>query len=215
MSLFVKICGITSTETARVAAEAGADAIGLVFADSPRRVDTRRAADIAAAVPAHVWKVGLFVNADADAMNAVVDEVGLTHVQLHGDESPELLPLLYTPALKAFGLRDEASITAMHEWLVCIDGGELEAVLLDAFCPDARGGTGKRIDADLLRAARANGWLEGAGNIMLAGGLTPENVAEAVALVQPWGVDVSSGVESSPGVKDPEAIRRFIAAARE
>jgi phosphoribosylanthranilate isomerase len=214
MNPFVKICGITSVDAALAAAEAGADAIGLVFAESPRQIDTHLAADIAAAVPDHVWKVGLFVNAEADAINAVVDEVGLTHVQLHGDESPELLPLLYAPALKAFRLRDEAAITELHEWLVCIDGGELEAVLLDAFCPDARGGTGKRIDADLLRAAIDNGWFEGVGKIMLAGGLTPENVAKAVALVQPWGVDVSSGVESSPGVKDPEKIRRFIAAAR-
>ncbi len=214
MSSFVKICGVTCIEHARAAADAGANAVGLVFAESPRRIAPADAAGIVRALPAKLWKVGLFVDADADTINMHVRDVGLTHVQLHGQEPPTLPSELAAPVLKAFRLQDAESITKMHDWLVCVAPERLAAVLIDAFSPAAHGGTGKRIDKHLLGEAVAQGWLQGIDHLMLAGGLTPENVVESMDFVRPWGVDVSSGVESSPGVKDPERILRFIAAAR-
>lgn len=214
MSLFVKICGLTRIDHARRAVQAGADAIGLVFADSPRQIDPALAAEIVAALPPDVWKVGLFVNEPADVVNDTVQAVGLSHVQLHGEESPCMLDELTVPVLKAFRLRDASSIVEMHDWLVCAPPDRLAAVLVDAFSPSAHGGTGKQIERDLLTEAAEHGGFDEIEHLMLAGGLTPENVAELVTLVQPWGVDVSSGVEASPGVKDPQKILRFIAAAR-
>lgn len=214
MNTFVKICGLTCIEHARAAADAGADAVGLVFADSPRRIEPAAAAEIVRALPADIWKVGLFVNADAATINRHIEDVGLSHVQLHGEASASLPDELAAPVLKAFRLRNADSITEMHDWLVCATPERLAAVLIDAFSPVAHGGTGKRIDTDLLAEAVECGWLEDIDHLMLAGGLTPENVVDSMALVRPWGVDVSSGVEAAPGIKDPEKILRFIAAAR-
>lgn len=207
----IKICGITSPHDAVAAAEAGADAIGLVFADSPRRVTPRRARDIVAALPPFVDAVGVFVNARSASVLKVAAEVGFSTVQLHGDESPSLVTQLGgLRVIKALAVRYRDFLDDVHRFAeagVC-------GILLDAFNPKARGGSGKRFDWDLVAGAQAAGALDGAPPIILAGGLTPENVAAGIKRLHPWGVDVSSGVESEPGIKDREKMLRFVAAAK-
>ena len=198
----VKICGITSLEDALVSVDAGADALGFVFFDkSPRNIEPEAAARIIAAVPPFVQVVGLFVNADLDFVNATADRCRLDIVQLHGDESPSYCQAVHRRVMKAFRVRGMESLVAMAQYRV-------SAYLLDAYSPDAFGGTGARFDWDCAVAAKSQ------GQIVLAGGLDPDNVASAVAKVAPYGVDVSSGVESSPGRKDPEKVRRFIREAK-
>lgn len=198
----VKICGITSLEDALVAVDAGADALGFVFYDnSPRNIDPDAAARIIAAIPPFVQVVGLFVNADLDLVNTTADRCRLDIVQLHGDESPSYCQAVRRRVMKAFRVRGMESLVAMAEYRV-------SAYLLDAYSPNAYGGTGARFDWDCAVAAKSQ------GRIVLAGGLDPDNVASAVATVAPYGVDVSSGVELSPGRKDPEKVRRFIKEAK-
>lgn len=198
----VKICGITSLEDALVAVDAGADALGFVFYDnSPRNIEPEAAARIIAAVPPFVQVVGLFVNADLDFVNATADRCRLDIVQLHGDESPSYCQAVRRRVMKAFRVHGMESLAAMSEYRV-------SAYLLDAYSPNAYGGTGARFDWDCAIAAKSQ------GRIVLAGGLDPDNVASAVAKVAPYGVDVSSGVEMSPGRKDPAKVRRFIKEAK-
>ena len=198
----VKICGITSLEDALVAVEAGADALGFVFFEkSPRHVDPVQAARIIAQLPPFVQVVGLFVNAALDFVNATADSCGLDLVQLHGDESPSYCQLVRRRVMKAFRVQGMESLAAMSDYSVA-------GLLLDAYSPDSYGGTGACFDWGCAVAAKER------GTVILAGGLTPENVASAVARVAPYGVDVSSGVESSPGRKDPEKVRRFISEAK-
>jgi phosphoribosylanthranilate isomerase len=198
----VKICGITSLDDALMAAEAGADALGLVFFEkSPRYVDPERAARIIAAIPPFVQVVGLFVNADLDFVNSTADSCGLDIVQLHGDESPSYCQSVRRRVMKAFRVRGMESLALMADYSV-------SAYLLDAYSPNAYGGTGASFDWDCAVAAKER------GRIILAGGLDADNVASAVAKVAPYGVDVSSGVESSPGIKDPEKVIRFIREAK-
>lgn len=198
----VKICGITSLDDALMAVDAGADALGFVFFDrSPRCVGPEAAARIIAQIPSLVQVVGLFVNAELDFVNRTADSCGLDIVQLHGDESPAYCRLVRRRVMKAFRVRGMESLAAMADYQVA-------AYLLDAYSPNSYGGTGERFDWDCAVAAKER------GNIVLAGGLNPDNVASAVAKVAPYGVDVSSGVESSPGRKDPEKVRRFIQEAK-
>jgi phosphoribosylanthranilate isomerase len=198
----VKICGITSLDDALMAAEAGADALGFVFFEkSPRHVDPHKAAGIIAQIPPFIQVVGLFVNAELNYVNATADLCRLDLVQLHGDESPSYCASVHRRVMKALRVRGISSIAAMSDYRVA-------AFLLDAYCPDSYGGTGKSFDWDCAIAAKEH------GRIVLAGGLDPDNVAAAVARVAPYGVDVSSGVESSPGRKDPEKVRRFIREAK-
>jgi phosphoribosylanthranilate isomerase len=198
----VKVCGICRIEDAVAAAAAGADAIGInFFAGSPRCVPRPAARAIAEAVRGRVVVVGVFVDAGFDEIAAVRAEVGLDRVQLHGDEPPELLRRLGGVAYKAVRLRSREDLARLASY----PGPE---VLIDAFVAGVHGGTGARIETSLAReAARA-------GRVWLAGGLTPENVALAVREVRPYGVDVSSGVERSPGVKDAEKIAAFVRSAR-
>lgn len=200
----VKVCGITRPEDARLAADAGADAIGLVFADSPRKVSMEEAREIAAALPDNVLKVGVFVNAGTEEVLRVADEVGLDYAQLHGDEGPEDVTELRAGGLKvmkAVRVRDAGSLEDLDRY-----GADL--YLLDAYSEKARGGTGERFDWDLAKS------LVGRGNIVVSGGLGPENVREAVGLFDPYGVDASSALEDSPGIKNRDRVRRFVLAAK-
>jgi phosphoribosylanthranilate isomerase len=198
----VKICGITSLEDALMAVEGGADALGFVFFEkSPRHIDPEQAARIIAEIPPFVQVVGLFVNAELDFVNQTADSCRLDIVQLHGDETPSYCDLVRRRVMKAFRVRGMESLAAMAQYKV-------SAFLLDAYSPNSYGGTGACFDWDCAIAAK------GRVPIILAGGLDPDNVASAVAKVAPYGVDVSSGVESSPGRKDPEKVRRFIREAK-
>jgi phosphoribosylanthranilate isomerase len=198
--MFVKVCGITRLEDAEVAVDAGASALGFIFwPRSPRYIEVARAARIIAALPASLTTVGVFVNASLDEIRDVVARSGLTTVQLHGEESPEFAEALGWPVLRATPL--DAVAAEASRW-------PAQTIwLLDAFDPVARGGTGTRIDwnrAAVIARERS---------VVLAGGLTPDNVQEAVATVRPYGVDVSSGVEDAPGIKNAGKVRRFVAHA--
>jgi phosphoribosylanthranilate isomerase len=206
--LLVKICGITSPEDARLASEAGADAIGFVFwLMSPRKVDPQRAATVARGLPDHVLRVGVFVDAPVDEMARVADAVGLDLLQLHGNEPPEALAGLPRPALKAVRVGKGFAAEAATRYAAHAAGLVVDTRLAgDTSMP---GGTGVPFDWSLVEGL--------AGRVpflMLAGGLTPSNVGEAIRSVRPHAVDVSSGVEALPGRKDPEKVRAFMAAAR-
>ena len=237
----VKICGVGRVEDALVAAEAGADFIGLVFAASPRRLSTAQAGEIvralgsplrdAATAPLHQpgaaspaeWfrlaaqalegllerkrplTVGVFADMDFETVNSIADECGVDLIQLSGGESWHDCVLANRQVIKAVHVREGASPDSV---LAEIEAGAAVACLLDPRVAGVRGGTGRRLDWEV--AARVARELP----IMLAGGLTPDNVAEAVRAVRPWAVDVSSGVETA-GVKDGDKIRAFIVAAKE
>ena len=203
MSVTVKICGITSEADALAAAEAGADAIGLMFYEgSPRHVTLERAKAISAALPQHVMRVGVFVNAEEAFVHQALTECMLNILQFHGDETPEECSRYPVMTLKAFRVQGEETLAQLEAY-------PSAGYLLDAYVKDALGGTGATFNWDLAVRAQEFG-----KPIFLAGGLTPENVVEAVRKVQPFGVDVSSGVESEPGRKDAEQMRTFVAAAK-
>lgn len=210
----IKICGITKPRDAKAAVEAGADAIGLNFCpSSPRLVSMEGAAEIVGALPSGVAKVGVFVNMPAQEVCARFDRLGLDWIQLHGDEPPQFLSALGDRrVLRALRVGPDGIAPAERYLAACRDAGRLpQAVLIDAHVPGQYGGTGQAADWGMLAEPRL--WLMGLP-LVLAGGLTPENVAEAIAAVRPDAVDVASGVESSAGWKDPERMARFVAAAR-
>jgi phosphoribosylanthranilate isomerase len=199
-----KICGITRVEDALLAAEAGADAIGLVFYDkSPRAVDVRQARTILAALPPFVTSVGLFVNASRCFIGEVLDAVPLDLLQFHGDETPEQCEGHGRPWFKALRVRPGDDLRAEAARF-----SGARAILLDAYVPGVPGGTGERFDWKLIPADLPR-------PLILAGGLTPDNVAEAIASVRPYGVDVSGGVEASRGIKDAAKVAAFIQRVRE
>lgn len=203
MSTRVKICGITSVADGLAAAEAGADMIGLMFYEqSPRHITLAQAAEIARALPPFVLRVGVFVNPAEDEVTRAIGECGLSLLQFHGDETPEFCTQFGLMSLKALRMRDAESLKTLAQF-------NTDAYLLDAYSPGARGGTGATFNWDLAVEAQKLG-----KPIFLAGGLTPENVAEAVRKVRPFAVDVSSGVESAPGKKDHAKVRAFIQSAR-
>ena len=195
--MFLKICGLTNEADAAHAVAAGATALGVIFApSSPRCVSPDRARDIVEAVPAEVPVVGVFVNAPLEEIVAVVAHTGIRIVQLHGDE-----PERYAAALKVPLLRAADVDAALDAWPTA-------TLLLDAVSSAERGGTGRRVDWDRAAAVARR------RKTVLAGGLTADNVAEAIATVRPFGVDVSSGVEASPGRKDRDKVSRFLANAK-
>ncbi len=197
----IKICGMTRAADAVAAVEAGADAIGLVFwARSPRAVDEEQARDIASTLPPFVSVVGVFVDETRDNVRTIADFVGLTAVQLHGREEPEDWMVFPRPVVKAMPLASYEK----NPWRAT-DAG----ILVDAHDPVTIGGTGRTIDWQQAAAIASE------RHLVLAGGLRPENVGDAVAIVAPWAVDVASGVESAPGIKDHARMRAFIAAVRE
>ena len=203
--MIVKICGITNLDDALSAVEAGADALGFNFyRRSPRYVAPEEARRIVAELPHELMKVGVFVNGGGpEEVARVADEVGLTAVQLHGDEPPEYCRALggrfVIKALRAGSGFEPESVLEY----------EADAILLDAFSDHERGGTGLVVDWDVARRVR-----ELVPRLFLAGGLGPENVADAVGAVGPYAVDACSRLESAPGRKDPARVRAFVAAAR-
>jgi len=197
----VKICGITSLEDAVAAVEAGADALGFLFTEGPRHVPLERAQEIITEVPAFVSRVGIFANAPLETVQKAIEACGLDHVQLHGQEPPQFCEVLGNRAIKAFRVKDK---TIIHQimWYPVIH------ILLDA--RDEAG------DASGLRHAwRVARGLRHQYRVILGGGLTPENVTKAVAFARPWAVDVCTGVEVRPGIKDPKKIRSFIRRAKQ
>jgi phosphoribosylanthranilate isomerase len=212
----VKIEGLRDPATAMRIAQMGADAIGVVFAESPRWVSPEQARAIVDILPPWVATVGVFVNAQADTINRVVERTRIGYVQLHGEEPPEIVSQIQCPCIKAFRIRDESWLEQVHAWLgACEMRSNLAGVLLDAFNPKAHGGTGERFNWDWVSDARAAGAMKGVDPIILAGGLDDRCVGQAIDLVRPWAVDVASGVESSPGIKDLKKVERFIRATRE
>jgi phosphoribosylanthranilate isomerase len=194
----VKICGITRLEDALQAVQAGADALGFVFHNnSPRYISPEKAAAIIRELPPFVQAVGLFVNSEVDFVNDISDLCRLDLVQLHGDETPQYCDLVRRRVIKAFRVKDINSLDSVKNYRVA-------GVLLDAYSPQAYGGTGFSFNWDFV------GSVSGCGPIILAGGLNPENAREAVERVRPYALDVSSGVEASPGIKDPEKVSAFI-----
>ena len=204
MSVKVKICGITNLDDALAAVEAGGDALGFVFYEnSPRHISFEAAQDIIRHLPPFVAKVGVFVDSTEEAVRRGVGECGIDTLQFHGGETPEFCRVFTSlKVYKAFRVQNLESLEALPSYWT-------DAWLLDGFAPDELGGTGATFNWELAREARKLG-----RPIILAGGLTPENVAQAVRQVQPYGVDVSSGVESAPGKKDPAKVREFIVAAK-
>ena len=203
METKVKICGLTNLADAQVAVEAGADALGFIFYEkSPRFVSLETAAEISRQLPPFLMRVGVFVNAPEDFILRAIGEVGLTMLQFHGDEPPEFCTQFGLMSMKAFRIRNAESLPEIPNY-------QTDAYLLDAFSSTTLGGTGEKFNWDLAVEAQKFG-----KPIFLAGGLTPKNVADAVRKVQPFGVDVSSGVEISPGKKDHAKVRAFIAAVR-
>lgn len=196
----IKICGITRESDARVALERGADAIGMVFFEgSPRHVSAEQAAVIARSIGNKALKVGLFVNAGKNAVRDVLGKVPLDILQFHGDEDDAWCRQFRRPYWKAVRVKDDTDLPRELDRFPGADG-----ILLDAWHADQYGGTGRTFDWSVL-----NG-LVGDRHLILAGGLNPANVAQAVTLVRPWGVDVSSGVETAPGIKSQALIKQFI-----
>jgi len=203
MSVKVKICGITSSADANAAAEAGADLLGFVFCEqSPRCISVETAAIIIPQLPPHIVKAGVFVNPAPELVHRAIAECGLNLLQFHGDEPPDFCVQFGLMSMKAFRIRNAESLQALSAY-------PTDAWLLDAYAPDKFGGTGETFNWDLALEAQKQG-----RPIFLAGGLTPENVSEAIQRVRPYAVDVSTGVEAAPGKKDHQKVRSFIAAAK-
>jgi len=201
----VKVCGITSVEDGLLAAAAGADALGFVFwTRSPRAVDVETARRIVQALPPFVTRVGVFVDASREELGCVAEAVGLDLVQLHGQESLADLDGLSRPALKALSVDEAFSVDAAVRYAARAAG-----LLLDAGTAAQPGGTGRTLDWGVARRVR-----ERVGSLILAGGLTADNVGDAIAAVRPTAVDVSSGVESAPGKKDAAKVEAFLEAVR-
>jgi phosphoribosylanthranilate isomerase len=199
----VKICGITSAEDAHQAIAAGADALGFVFfSQSPRAVTVAQVQQIVNDLPPFTTRVGLFVNEDPERINRIMHDCQLDLVQLHGDEPPEIFSRLACRAMKVLRVRDRSSLLVHQQY----PGA---AILLDAWCPDRFGGTGARFDWQLAAEIAQQ------RPVILAGGLTADNVAEAIRTVRPYAVDVSSGVELAPGSKDPRKVSCFIRRAKD
>jgi phosphoribosylanthranilate isomerase len=215
--MHVKICGLTNFDDALAAAEAGADLLGFIFYEnSPRNVDARTVAAISNALrnvpPAtfHVSlrTVGVFVNPSLEQVVRTLDYCGLDLAQLHGEEAPELLAALPGRAFKALRPRNEVEAASQADLFARFGPAGGPDLLVDAYHPALRGGAGRTGDWQLAAG------LASQHRLLLAGGLTPDNVAAAIAQVHPWGVDVASGVEATPGRKDHDRVRAFVAAAR-
>jgi phosphoribosylanthranilate isomerase len=222
--VWVKLCAMTNVEDALAAAEAGADAIGMIFAPSKRRITVEQAKEIVIALPKTLEKVGVFSNHSASAIEEIASEAGLTAVQLHGDETPALAEQLFRANGRRVKIRVFKTIHVIDGQLPAqapefLGDGIVDGLLLDTVVHDPitgradRGGTGSTFNWKL--AAEALPSLRRGTRLIVAGGLTPENVAGAIAQLQPWGIDVCSGVEREVGKKDPAKMRAFVTAARE
>ncbi|MGH9564171.1 MAG: phosphoribosylanthranilate isomerase [Terracidiphilus sp.] len=216
MSLWIKICANTSLADAQLAAQAGADAVGFVFAPSSRRVTADQMAKITPHLPATLEKIGVFVDAAFEEIAATVEMAGLTGVQLHLGSKPVLTAQLrerFGAALRITGVvHFDAAAGEGAAALAC--DASIDALLVDSRTVAAVGGTGQTYDWNLASKTLFHK-ADGRKPLIAAGGLDPENVAEAIAILRPWGVDVASGVEVAPGRKDAAKVRAFIAAARQ
>ena len=198
LQIKVKICGMTQLKDALFAVEQGVDAVGFIFyKKSPRAVTMKTVREIITKLPPLVDTVGVFVNESAERLNKVADYCGLDLVQLHGEESPAFCRKIHRRVIKAFRVKDLQSIKQLEKFPV-------SGFLLDTFSDDLHGGTGKTFDWNLALPVKKM------GPVILAGGLTPRNILQAVRQVRPYGVDVCSGVEKSPGIKDLEKVRAFL-----
>ncbi len=197
----VKVCGITSSEDALCAVRLGASALGFVFYEkSPRFVTPSEAKEIIRQIPPFVTKVGVFVNAGADYLREAKDIAGFDVYQFHGDETPEFCATFSEDYIKAIRVKDSGSLDAVELY-------DTDAFLFDTYSPDAYGGTGENFSWDVLSGRKLEGEF-----VILSGGLNPDNVRDAIRAVGPYAVDVSSGVESSPGIKDHAKLERFMEA---
>lgn len=199
----VKICGITNIEDARIAVSAGADAIGLVFAPSPRKVTEAVAREITSELPFSMFSVGVFVNEESNRVKELIEKCNLSAVQFHGEEPPDYCTQFENvKVVKAFRVKDSDSLKSLSDY-------EVDAFLLDAYLEGKAGGTGTNFNWDLARSLK-----DSPKPIILSGGLSVENVTEAIEIVKPYAVDVSTGVESRLGKKDPKLVEEFIKKAR-
>jgi len=200
----IKICGITNLEDALLAADLGADALGFIFyPKSPRYVAPGAAREIIAQLPPFVVSVGVFVDEKAAVVQYLAAQVGLDWIQVHGQESPDYCRNLGRRVIKGFRIKDERSLKDLEPFQ-----GAVQAFLLDTYKRGQVGGTGETFDWRLAREAKKY------GQVILAGGLTPDNVAQAIKVSQPQAVDTASGTEAAPGKKDPEKLRAFFSAVR-
>lgn len=215
----VKICGITNAEDARDAVALGADALGFIFADSPRRITETAARVIIKSLPPFISSVGLFVNESIERVKDVCEFCGIYTVQLHGEEPPEYLyGLAGYKIIKAFRVVEQASsLLKEHRQDACATNRgvldilkeySVDAFLLDGYTQGKMGGTGTSFPWEIAKEAKRF------GQIIIAGGLTPENIADAIIAAHPYAVDVSSGVETRPGKKDKDLMKRFIAVVK-
>jgi phosphoribosylanthranilate isomerase len=199
----IKICGITTRDDALVAIEAGAHALGFVFAPSPRRVTPEAVEDIVGVIPPFIARVGVFVDEKASEIRRIMKRCRLDVAQFHGSESPLEVGRFYPNSIKAIRMQTRESVEALSSYRV-------GAFLLDAYDPAVKGGTGRAFNWEWAPAAKACGV-----PLILSGGLTPDNVLEALRVVRPYAIDVSSGVEKKPGSKDPEKVRALIERVRD
>ena len=200
MMVKVKICGITTYDDAAMAASLGADALGFIFAPaSPRKIEPVTAADIIKRLPPFIKSVGVFVNEDIEKIRNIIACCGLDAVQLHGDETPETCETLMPRTIKAIRVKDDTDISQLEAYR-----GKVRALLLDTYSEKAAGGTGKIFNWDRAVEIIALGI-----PVILAGGLTPLNIEEAIKKVRPYGVDLNSGIEKSPGKKDHALMKEL------
>ena len=197
----VKICGITNLEDALATVEYGADALGFVFAPSPRQVTISKVQLIVAKLPPLIVKVGVFVDSPLEIVKQTMSLCSLDLAQLHGSESPEFCQALFPRVIKSFRVKDESFLNLLPQY-------KASAYLLDSYDASLLGGTGKSFSWDMAKKATSY------GRIILSGGLNPDNVRQAIKLVQPYAVDVSSGVESYPGKKDHAKLQAFLKEAK-
>ena len=200
----VKVCGMTNLGDALFAVECGADAVGFIFyKKSPRYVSAKIVKNIVAQLPPFTETVGVFVNESADKINRIAESCKLDRVQLHGEESPALCKRIRHRVIKGVRVKDASSLSALESYKECVGG-----FLLDSYVEDKHGGTGKVFDWKLAHRAKKS------GHVIVAGGLTPDNVSEAIRQLRPYGVDVCSGVEKMPGQKDPAKVADFLKAVK-
>jgi phosphoribosylanthranilate isomerase len=199
----IKICGITRQTDAHYAAGLGVDALGFVLAESPRRIEPQLAREISLSLPPFVSTVGVFVDMELEPLREMASYCRLDWLQLHGNESPEYCRALDFRVMKAIRVKDRQSIETLAAYEGCVRG-----FVLDAYVKGRPGGTGKTFDWTLAKEAKKD------GPVILSGGLTPDAVRRAIDVARPYGVDVSSGVESAPGIKDHEKMDRFVAEVR-
>jgi phosphoribosylanthranilate isomerase len=196
----VKICGITNMEDALLATGMGADAIGFIFAESPRQITPAKARTIIRTLPPLVKSVGVFVNKEPERIKEIKSLCGLDLIQMHGDESPEICRDLMPHSIKAFRIQNERNIKNIKRYQ-----GAVRAILLDTYQKGKAGGTGKTFDWSLAVKAKKTGL-----PIILSGGLGPENIEEAISTVKPYAVDVNSGIEKRPGKKDTVLMKQLM-----